>query len=115
MCASNASIYLHNSLHYPIHHFSILKSQFRCDTWPGKIVGVIFFSESPNSESEPILDVKIHSRPSPRWLEEKKGGPKSLIIAEVLLVRRTLAWLTGIILLVSTLLGVSFLSHVLNG
>lgn len=77
----------------------------------GKIVGVIFFSESPNSESESILDVKIHSRPSSRWLEEKKGGPRSLIIAEVLFVRLTLAWLTGIILIVSTLLGIYFLLY----
>jgi hypothetical protein len=41
-----------------------------------------------------------------RWLEEVNS--LNTTIAEVALVRRTLAWITGIILLVSTLMGVSF-------
>lgn len=74
----------------------------------GQIVGVIFFKNSPSSEEDSILNVKFTSHPAPRILEERRSGPGALIIVEVLLVRRTLAWLTGIILLVSTLLGVSF-------
>lgn len=76
----------------------------------GQIVGVIFFKDSPSSE-ESTLNVKFTSRPAARQLQEKNSGPATIIIAEVLLVRRTLAWLTGIILLISTLLGVSFSSN----
>ncbi|KAK1389775.1 Type 1 membrane protein [Heracleum sosnowskyi] len=76
----------------------------------GHIVGVIFFKESPSSE-ESTLNVKFTSQPAARQLQEKKSGPATLIIAEVLLVRRTLAWLTGIILLISTLLGTYFLLY----
>lgn len=70
---------------------------------PGQIVGVIFLKDSP-SEEDSILNMKFTSHPAPRILEEKNSGPGALIIAEVLLVRRTLAWLTRIILLISTLL-----------
>lgn len=43
-----------------------------------------------------------------RWLEEASTSTdNSTIASEVLLVRRSLAWITGIILLISTLLGVS--------
>lgn len=75
----------------------------------GEIIGVFLLSGSPNEESETMLTVNFAPRPSPRWLEETKGIPDSIKIAEVLLVRRTLAWITGIILIISTLLGVSFL------
>lgn len=76
----------------------------------GQIVGVIFFEDSPSSE-ESTLNVKFTSQPAARQLQEKKTGPATIIIAEVLLVRRTLAWLTGIILLISTLLGTYFLLY----
>lgn len=76
---------------------------------PGQIVGVILLKNSPSSEEDLVLNVKLTSHSAPRILEENRSGPSTLIIAEVLLVRRTLAWLTGIILLISTLLGVSFL------
>lgn len=54
-----------------------------------------------------MLNVMYTSRPSARWLAETKTSLNTTIV-EVLLVRRTLAWITGIILLISTLLGVSF-------
>ncbi|WOH13535.1 hypothetical protein DCAR_0833045 [Daucus carota subsp. sativus] len=77
----------------------------------GQIVGVIIFKNSPSSEEDSIFNVKFTSHPAARLLEEKSSGPGTLIIAEVLLVRRTLAWLTGIILLISTLLGTYFLLY----
>lgn len=77
----------------------------------GQIVGVIFFKDSRSSEEDSILNVKFTSHPAPRILEERRSGPAALIIAEVLLVRRTLAWLTGIILLISALLGTYFLLY----
>ncbi|KAI3886310.1 hypothetical protein MKW98_003866 [Papaver atlanticum] len=44
-----------------------------------------------------------------RLLEEKASTAIPTLIVEILLVRRTLAWITGIILLISTLpLGMSF-------
>lgn len=75
----------------------------------GQIVGLIAFDERAHQESEKLLNVVYGSRPSPRWLAEAEGASKPIIIAEVLLVRRTLAWLTGIILLIATLLGIYFM------
>lgn len=75
----------------------------------GQVVGVIFFNESP-SETKPMLNLLYTSRPPSRWLEETEGQSNSTAYAEVLLVRRTLAWITGIILLIGTLLGVRFMS-----
>ncbi|XP_071706484.1 uncharacterized protein [Rutidosis leptorrhynchoides] len=80
-------------------------------TYEGQIVGVVVFNGSPAEESDMMLSVKYTTRPSPRWLEEKEGSRDSVLIAEVLLVRRTLAWITGIILLISTLMGVWFLLY----
>ncbi|KAI3911988.1 hypothetical protein MKW98_010932 [Papaver atlanticum] len=48
-----------------------------------------------------------------RLLEEKASTASPTLIVEILLVRRTLAWITGIILLKSTLpLGMSFAAAV---
>jgi hypothetical protein len=52
-----------------------------------------------------VLDVVLTSQPSARWLEETKT-PSNGTIAEVALVRMTLAWITGIVLIIATLLGV---------
>uniref|UniRef100_A0A5B6ZQP0 DUF7794 domain-containing protein n=1 Tax=Davidia involucrata TaxID=16924 RepID=A0A5B6ZQP0_DAVIN len=79
--------------------------------YKGQIVGVIFFNGTPSSELETMLNVKFTSRSSPRWLEEIKASPSSTIVQEVVLVRRTLAWITGIILLIATLIGVYFLMY----
>lgn len=87
---------------------SSLQSQaFVIDDWAGQIVGVVFFNETPSPQSESVLNLMYTSRPSPRMLAETEGSRNAtLAAAEVLLVRRTLAWLTGIILIIATLFGV---------
>ncbi|KAI3892720.1 hypothetical protein MKX03_020771 [Papaver bracteatum] len=76
--------------------------------YQGQIVGVILFPGVSLLESEAFLNVKFTSHTS-RLLEEKALTASSTLIVEILLVRRTLAWITGIILLISTLLGMFFL------
>jgi hypothetical protein len=76
--------------------------------WAGQIVGIIYCQTASPQESGKKFDV-IFTPPhyhAARWLEEVNS--LNTTIAEVALVRRTLAWITGIILLVSTLMGVSF-------
>ncbi|CAA0383516.1 unnamed protein product [Arabidopsis thaliana] len=70
----------------------------------GQIVGVIVLDERVNQESENLLNFGS-SRSSARSMVEVEGIPSAAIIAEVILVRLTLAWLTGIILLIATILG----------
>ncbi|XP_028096144.1 uncharacterized protein LOC114296050 isoform X2 [Camellia sinensis] len=79
--------------------------------YKGQIVGVILCNGTPLPESETLLNVMITSRPSARWLEETTGPPNSTTIAEIVLVRWTLAWITGIILVIATLLGIYFLMN----
>ncbi|GMI96124.1 putative type 1 membrane protein [Hibiscus trionum] len=76
--------------------------------YEGQIVGVIVFNEASHPESKTLMNVITTSRPSPRWLEETKSPTNTTLAAQVL-VRRTLAWVTGIVLLIATLLGVYFL------
>ncbi|CAK7336253.1 unnamed protein product [Dovyalis caffra] len=76
--------------------------------YKGQIVGVIFFDTAPAPESETKLNVMLSSRPYARWLEETKA-PTNGTIAEVVLVRMTLAWITGIVLIIATILGIYFL------
>lgn len=78
------------------------------EVYKGQIVGVIFFYGTPATESSKLLNVMFTSQPSARLLVEAEGSHVEFF-PEVLLVRQTLAWLTGIILLISTLLGVYFL------
>ncbi|KAK9078091.1 hypothetical protein SSX86_002148 [Deinandra increscens subsp. villosa] len=83
-------------------------------TYKGEIVGICVFTGSPAKESEMMLNIKLTTRASPRWLEEETEGSndaKRILIAEVLLVRRTLAWITGIILIIATLIGIWFLMY----
>lgn len=70
----------------------------------GKIVGVVLLNEKSSLNSGRMLDVKFSARSS-RWLEEV-GSLDPTKMPEVRLVRRTLAWITGLILLISTLIGV---------
>jgi len=56
-------------------------------------------------ELEKKFDVIFTPRHTARWLAET--STLNATLPEVVLVRRTLAWVTGIILLVSTLMGVS--------
>lgn len=50
----------------------------------------------------------FNPRLTPRWLVEE--AKVNSTIHEVILVRTTLAWITGIILLIATLMGVNFAS-----
>lgn len=76
--------------------------------YKGQIVGVISFTGTPPS-SEKMLNVMFTSQPSARWLAETEDSPDLTAIMKIALVRKTLAWITGIILVASTLLGVYFL------
>ncbi|KAF8083957.1 hypothetical protein N665_0742s0007 [Sinapis alba] len=77
----------------------------------GQIVGVIVLDERVNQESANLLSVDSSSGSSARSMAEVEGIPSPAIIAQVILVRLTLAWLTGIILLIATILGVYFLMY----
>ncbi|KAJ0235368.1 hypothetical protein HA466_0265550 [Hirschfeldia incana] len=78
----------------------------------GQIVGVIILDERVNQESANLLSVGSSSYgSSARSMAEVEGVPSAAIIAQVILVRLTLAWLTGIILLIATILGVYFLMY----
>ncbi|XP_050219003.1 uncharacterized protein LOC126669558 [Mercurialis annua] len=75
--------------------------------YKGQIVGVIISSEISSPESEKMLDVVLTARPSARWLAETEGSSvTNASLLEVVLVRTILAWLTGIILIIATLLGI---------
>ncbi|XP_073011219.1 uncharacterized protein [Typha latifolia] len=62
--------------------------------YEGKFVGVVIYKRDPTAFSKPMIDVTY---------------PSQVAITEVLLVRRSLAWITGIILVISTLIGVYLL------
>ncbi|THU72417.1 hypothetical protein C4D60_Mb04t11910 [Musa balbisiana] len=75
-------------------------------SYRGKIVGVVILTNEPSSESGMLVDVTSTAQIS-RLLEEESSATSS--DSEVLLVRRSLAWITGVILLISTLIGVYLL------
>ncbi|GAA0164845.1 hypothetical protein LIER_20389 [Lithospermum erythrorhizon] len=75
-------------------------------TYKGQIVGVILSTGGSLPDSKNMLMVESTSRTSSRSLKEEVSP---LIILEVALVRKSIAWITGIILLIATLLGVHFL------
>ncbi|KAL8481149.1 hypothetical protein ACS0TY_027079 [Phlomoides rotata] len=77
--------------------------------YQGQVVGLIAHGGWVESEPENMFHVRLTSRPSARLLEEIEASPASIIIAEIVFVRLTLAWTTGIILLISTILGIYFL------
>lgn len=77
--------------------------------YKGQIVAVLLLSNADSSPPQKVLDVTFASRPSPRWLEEVKSSSNSTLEAEVTLVRRTLAWFTGAVLLIATLIGIYLL------
>ncbi|XP_004247850.1 uncharacterized protein [Solanum lycopersicum] len=91
--------------------FSIVMSKMfdsLTEAYKGQIVGVIVCNETP-SVAEPLFDVVFTSQPSARWLEETQTSPNSTAVEEVILVRRTVAWITGLLLIIATLLGIYFL------
>lgn len=78
------------------------------DAYKGQIVGVVLcYGAQASTESGKMLDVVFAPQRSARWLEETETSRE--VTKHVLLVRRTLAWITGIILLIATLLGIHFL------
>lgn len=75
----------------------------------GQIVGVIYSHSRTNQELRKTFNVVITSHHAARFLEEDKSLDPAL--AEVVLVRRTLAWITGLILLISTVMGIWYLMN----
>ncbi|KAL6646407.1 hypothetical protein ACP70R_018015 [Stipagrostis hirtigluma subsp. patula] len=76
--------------------------------YKGKIVGLVISTK----ESSPSLGSMIDAPSSlhiSRWLEE--ASKTNATLAPVLLVRLSLAWITGIILIVSTLMGICLLMN----
>ncbi|KAH9293286.1 hypothetical protein KI387_005939, partial [Taxus chinensis] len=77
-------------------------------SYGGQIVGIISINSNVVPSSDGMFDVKLSSRNS-RWLSElgpfKSSAMSNSTIAEVKLVRRAIAWSTGLILLIATLVG----------
>ncbi|MED6110298.1 hypothetical protein PIB30_041656 [Stylosanthes scabra] len=74
------------------------------EAYKGQIVGVITTTSQEMGKKFDAIYTPHHNA---RWLEETQ--PLNATLAEVVLVRRTLAWITGIILLVSTFIGIHYL------
>ncbi|KAG9148800.1 hypothetical protein Leryth_018112 [Lithospermum erythrorhizon] len=79
--------------------FELMQREYR-----GQIVGVILSTGDSLPDSKNMLRVESTSRGSSRSLKEQVSP---LILLEVALVRKSIAWITGIILLVATLLGIA--------
>ncbi|XP_020259695.1 uncharacterized protein LOC109836240 [Asparagus officinalis] len=77
-------------------------------SYEGKIVGVVLSNTESYANLGSLLNVKLSAHGA-RWLGEV--DPLNVTIGEVILVRRSLAWITGIILLVSTLIGLYYLLY----
>ncbi|XP_042047515.1 uncharacterized protein LOC121793552 [Salvia splendens] len=77
--------------------------------YQGKIVGVIGHIGYVDSEQENMFHFTVNTRSSARLLQQTKLSPERIIKAEIAFVRITLAWITGIILLIATILGIYFL------
>lgn len=94
-------------LHYssPLNPWLLIFFETLTVDWAGQIVGVFVFNGASQPESKLLINVMFTSRPYPRWLAETKTPTNTTLAAQVL-VRRTLAWITGVVLLIATLLGV---------
>ncbi|XP_042047584.1 uncharacterized protein LOC121793615 [Salvia splendens] len=79
------------------------------EAYHGKIVGVIAHRGLVDAEQENMFHFTVNTRSSARSLQQTKLSPEKIIIAEIAFVRITLAWITGIILLIATILGIYFL------
>ncbi|KAI4338299.1 hypothetical protein L6164_016641 [Bauhinia variegata] len=77
------------------------------EAYKGQIVGVVYFYTSTPQDLGKKFDVTFTHHQAARWLMEEKVS--NTTIAEVVLVRRTIAWVTGIILIISTLVGIHYL------
>ncbi|KAK3122465.1 hypothetical protein QOZ80_8BG0669940 [Eleusine coracana subsp. coracana] len=76
--------------------------------YKGKIVGLVISTKQASASLGSIIGAPSSLRIS-RQLEE--ASQTNATVASVLLVRKSLAWITGIILLVSTLIGVCLLMN----
>ncbi|KAG4948996.1 hypothetical protein AAZX31_15G126300 [Glycine max] len=80
------------------------------EAYKGQIVGIIYCHVATTQESGKKFDVIFTPHhPYARWLAETNAVNATL--PEVVLVRRTLAWVTGIILLISTFMGICYLMN----
>ncbi|KAK7331292.1 hypothetical protein VNO77_25514 [Canavalia gladiata] len=77
------------------------------EAYKGQIVGIIYCHTGTTQESGKTFDVISTPHYTARWLAETNSV--NATSPDVVLVRRTLAWITGIILLVSTLIGICYL------
>ncbi|XP_068667258.1 uncharacterized protein [Aristolochia californica] len=76
-------------------------------TYHGQIVGVVLFNKKPSSQSELMLNLNIPEK-IPRWLEEVPPVDVSAIVVAKL-VTLTTAWISGLILVISIIIGVVLL------
>ncbi|XP_027364717.1 uncharacterized protein LOC113871814 [Abrus precatorius] len=79
------------------------------EAYKGQIVGIIYSHSTNTQQSGRKFDVIFTPHPTARWLAETNAVNSTS--PEVVFVRRTLAWVTGIILLVSTLIGICYLMN----
>ncbi|KAI4346222.1 hypothetical protein L6164_013291 [Bauhinia variegata] len=77
------------------------------EAYKGQIVGVVYFYTLRPQDLGKKFDVKFSHHQAARWLAEENVS--NATIAEVMLVRRTLAWVTAVILIISTLVGIHYL------
>ncbi|XP_019425545.1 PREDICTED: uncharacterized protein LOC109334302 isoform X1 [Lupinus angustifolius] len=80
------------------------------EAYKGQIVGIIYCHAATPQELGQKFDVTFAPHHAARWLAESEAL-NATKIAEVVLVRTTLAWVTGIILLISTLIGIYYLLY----
>lgn len=73
--------------------------------WASQIFGIIYCHVATTQESGKKFDVIFTHHLYARWFAETNAVNATML--EVVLVRRTLAWVTRIILLISILMGVS--------
>ncbi|PNT66473.1 uncharacterized protein LOC100844592 [Brachypodium distachyon] len=85
--------------------FDLLQGAYR-----GKIVGLVISAKEASTSLASIIDAPSSMHIS-RRLEEASRTNAAASIAAIYLVRLSLAWITGIILLVSTLIGVCLLMN----
>ncbi|PKA60580.1 hypothetical protein AXF42_Ash019473 [Apostasia shenzhenica] len=86
--------------------FNTLQSSSR-----GSVVGVLVTNVDASAHTDNMIEVAQYARSS-RWLDEINFDNETIVeIKQMVLVRRSLAWITGIILLVSTLIGICLLMN----
>ncbi|KAH9616678.1 hypothetical protein KSS87_014323 [Heliosperma pusillum] len=77
----------------------------------GEAVAVLLFGKYHSSQPQRMLDVSFASSSSARFLEEVKPTLSPTFVEEVILVRLTVAWATGIILIIAFIIGAYLLLY----